>query len=654
MHDLKLYLRRSGAILPTLAALAMSTAALAQTGPRHMEAIDRGVVAVPATNGVLVSWRLLGNDADKTTFNLYRDGKKITPKPISATNFADAKGSATSIYKVAAITGGKATGTSADARVWADGYLNIPLNKPADGTTPDGQTYSYNANDASAGDLDGDGRYEIILKWDPSNSKDNSQGGYTGNVFIDAYTLDGKQLWRIDLGRNIRAGAHYTQFQVADYDGDGKAEIILKTADGSKDAQGKVIGDANANWVEGDGEVAQNDRTGSVVAPDGKLMAQFKGRILKGPEYLSVFEGATGRVLDTVDFANTRGTTGPDATPEEQKARWGDAYGNRSERYLAGTAWLDGVHPSVVMARGYYARTTLSAYDFRDGKLTRRWYFDSEADGAPDGYSHQGNHQFSVADVDGDGKDEVIYGSMTLDNDGKPLWSAKLGHGDAMHVSDLDPTRPGLEKFGVHESMRDSGNRGSAMLDAKTGEMLWSTPAEKDTGRGVSADIDPRHLGAESWASNSSNLYNAKGEIISDKRPRSMNFAIWWDGDLTRELLDGNKIFKWDWKTGDSPVIFEMTDTTSNNGTKSNPALQADILGDWREEVIMRTTDNTALRIYSTNIPTTYSFTTLMHDPVYRAAVAWQNTAYNQPPHVSYYLGEGMKTPPKANIKIGK
>ncbi|OYW81487.1 MAG: hypothetical protein B7Z26_05025, partial [Asticcacaulis sp. 32-58-5] len=366
-----------------------------------------------------------------------------------------------------------------------------------------------------------------------------------------------------------------------------------------------------------------------------------------------VFEGATGRVLDTVDFANTRGATGPDATPDEQKARWGDAYGNRSERYLAGTAWLDGIHPSAIMARGYYARTTLSAYDFKDGKLSLRWYFDSEADGVPDGYSHQGNHQLSVADVNADGKDEIIYGSMALTSDGKPLWTAKMGHGDAMHVSDLDPTRPGLEKFGVLESMRDSGNRGSAMLDAKTGEIIWSTPADKDTGRGVSADIDPRYIGAESWASNSSNLYNVKGEVISDKRPRSMNFAIWWDGDLTRELLDSNKIFKWDWKTNDSPVIFEMTDTTSNNGTKSNPALQADILGDWREEVIMRTTDNTALRIYSTSIPTTYRFTTLMHDPVYRAAIAWQNTSYNQPPHVSYYLGEGMKTPPKANIKVG-
>ncbi|WAC49969.1 rhamnogalacturonan lyase [Asticcacaulis sp. SL142] len=632
----------------------MSVPALAQAGPRLMEALDRGVVAVPATKGVLVSWRLLGNDADKTTFNLYRDGKKITPKPISATNFVDAKGSATSVYKVAAVTGTKETSTSADARVWAAGYLNIPLNKPADGTTPDGQTYSYTANDASVGDLDGDGRYEIILKWDPTNAKDNSQGGYTGNVLLDAYTLEGKQLWRIDLGRNIRAGAHYTQFQVADYDGDGKAELIVKTADGSTDAQGKVIGDATANWVETGGEVQQNDRTGSRVTEDGRLMARMQGRILKGPEYLSVFEGATGRVIDTVDFANTRGPNGHEATPDEMKARWGDAYANRSDRFLAGTAWLDGVHPTAIMARGYYARTTLSAYDFKDGKLSLRWYFDSEADGAPDGYSHQGNHQLSVADVDGDGKDEILYGAMALSAEGKALWTAKLGHGDAMHVSDLDPSRPGLEKFGVHESMRDSGNRGSAMLDAKTGEILWSTRADKDTGRGVSADIDPRFIGSENWASNSGRLYNAQGKVIGDKRPRSMNFAIWWDGDLTRELLDGNKIFKWDWKTNDSPAIFEMADTTSNNGTKSNPALQADILGDWREEVIMRTTDNTALRIYSTNIPTTYRFTTLMHDPVYRAAIAWQNTAYNQPPHVSYYLGEGMKTPPKANIKIGK
>lgn len=611
-------------------------AGVAYAQARKMEPLDRGAIAVAADKGVLVSWRILDSDTAQT-FDIWRDGKKVkTVKGVS--NWLDTDGATGSSYQIKM---GKAA--TPVFKPWGANYLEIALDVPAGGTTPDGKPYTYTANDASVGDLDGDGDYEVVLKWEPTNAQDNSRGGYTGNVLLDAYTLEGRKLWRVDLGRNIRAGAHYTQFMVEDFDGDGKAELIVKTADGTKDAAGKVIGDASADWVSTAGELEQTDRTGSVQTPDGKLMAQFQGRILKGPEYLSAFEGRTGRVLDTVPYWPTRVPEGDTATPERLKEIWGDGYGNRSERYLAGVAWLDGALPSAVMARGYYGRTTLAAYDFRNGKLSQRWNFDSIAPGVPDGFSGQGNHQLSVADVDGDGRDEIIYGSMALDDTGKPLWTAKLFHGDAMHVGDLDPTRPGLEKFGAHEVMKANGNKGSALLDARTGEVLWTTYAEKDTGRGLAADIDPRYPGAEAWASNSNNLYNIKGQVIGDKHPRQTNFAIWWDGDSLRELLDNITISKWDWNTGETRPLLQADGMASNNGTKATPALQADILGDWREEVILRKADNTALRIYSTPIPSEIGMVTLMQDPQYRAAVAWQNTAYNQPPHPSFSIGKDGK-----------
>ena len=514
------------------------------------------------------------------------------------------------------------------------GYLSIPLTPPPGGTEPDGETYTYTANDVSVGDLDGDGRYELILKWDPTNSHDNSQAGYTGNVFVDAYTLDGKRLWRIDLGRNIRAGAHYTQFQVFDFDGDGRAEVAMKTADGTVDGMGKVIGNANADWRSSDGEVPQPDRTGAKVLADGTKVAPLKGRILKGPEYLTVFDGRTGRALDTAPYDPPR-YPGGNPTFEQLRDTWGDGYANRADRFLAGTAYLDGRHPSMIFGRGYYARTAIAAWDFRNGKLTERWLFDSAAPGNGD-YGNRGNHQLSIADVDGDGRDEVIYGSMAVDDDGKGLWTDPLFHGDTMHVGDLDPLRPGLEKWGVFEEVKANGGLGSGLLDARTGEILWTKPAETDTGRGVAADIDPRHVGDEFWGSNSRDLFDVHGKVIGPA-PRQTNFALYWDGDLLQELLDGTTISKWDWNTGTAITLLHADGVASNNGTKATPALQADILGDWREEVVWRSADNRELRIYTTPYPTTHRLVTLMQDPVYRAGVAWQNTAYNQPPHLSYF-----------------
>jgi hypothetical protein len=491
------------------------------------------------------------------------------------------------------------------------GYLTVPIQPPAGGTTPDGVSYTYSANDASVGDLDGDGQYEIILKWDPSNSHDNSQSGYTGNVYIDAYKLNGTRLWRIDLGRNIRAGAHYTQFQVWDYDGDGKAEVAMKTADGTIDGIGKVIGSASADY------------------------RNSSGYILSGPEYLTMFNGQTGAAMSTVNYDPPRGTV----------SSWGDSYGNRVDRFLAGTAYLDGVHPSLIESRGYYTRTVITAWDFHGGQLTERWKFDSNVSGSQ--YTYEGDHQLSIADVDSDGKDEIVFGAMCIDDNGQPLWNTNMHHGDAEHVGDLDPARPGLEVFKVDE---DGTKAAAWMADARTGQIIWqNAPNGTDNGRGVSDHIWSGSTGAQSWSATVDGLFNTHGQNIG-RKPSSINFVAWWDGSLDRDLLDGTHIDKYG--TSSDTRLLTASGVHSNNGTKSTPSLSADLFGDWREEVIWPTTDNTALRIYVPTATTSYRIPTLMQDLQYRESIAWQNTAYNQPPHTSFYIGEGMATPPVPNIYI--
>ena len=481
-------------------------------------------------------------------------------------------------------------------------YLDVPIQPP-------GSTYA--ANDASVGDLDGDGKYEIVLKWDPADAKDNSQSGVTSDVFVDAYRMDGTRLWRIDLGRNIRAGAHYTQFQVYDYDGDGKAEVAMKTADGTVDGTGVTIGNAAADY------------------------RNASGYVLSGPEFLTMFNGQTGKAMSTVDYVPARGNVGD----------WGDTYGNRVDRFLAATAYLDGQRPSLIMSRGYYTRAVIVAWDFRNGSLVRRWTYDSGSTNT--GAYGQGNHNLSVADVDSDGKDEIIYGDAAIDDNGSLLWRGGNGHGDALHVGDLIPSRPGLEMFKVSE---DGTKPTDYLADARTGAILWSHPScGCDNGRGVSDDIYAGSPGAESWSASVSTLTSASGTSIG-RKPGSTNFLVWWDGDTTRELLDQTHIDKYG-TSGDTRLL-TASGVHSNNGTKATPSLSADLFGDWREEVVWPTTDNRALRIYTTTAVTSTRIPTLMHDPMYRVAVAWQNTGYNQPPHPSFAIGDGMATPPKPDIYV--
>ncbi len=596
---------------------------------RQMEKLGRGVVAVRQGDGkVFISWRMFGTDSEAIAFNLYRatdNGKpvKLNDQPITAaTNFVDEKADLTksNAYFVRPILNKKEQEASKPFMLAANAparqYLSIPLQ------TPEG----YAPNDASVGDLDGDGEYEIIIHM-TGRGRDNASPGLTDPPIFQAYKLDGTLLWTINLGKNIREGAHYTQFMVYDFDGDGRAEIACKTADGTVDGKGKVIGDATKDW--------------RFLTPttDPKY-----GKILDGPEYLTVFDGLTGAALATTDYIPLRGKL--DAWGGVGGNGRNDNSGNRVDRFTAAVAYLDGQRPSLVMCRGYYGRTVLAAWDWRDGKLTSRWVFDTDK-GYPT-FAGMGNHNLSVADVDADGKDEIVYGSMVVDDDGKGLFSTGLRHGDAIHVGDLDPTRPGLEVYGIHEIEEGTKGPGVALYDARTGKILWTADPDKDVGRGLAADIDPRYPGDEMWGG-SEGLHSSKGERIG-AAPRAVNFAIWWDGDLLREILDGNRISKWDWKTGTLNTIFTAEGATSNNGTKATPALSADILGDWREEVIFRTTDNKELRIYTTTIPTQYRLYTLMHDSQYRLSIAWQNVGYNQPPHTSFFLGEGMAKQPRPAI----
>ena len=599
-------------ILLSLLSLIIVAGAYAQ--PRYIwgkmkhETLNRGLVAIRQSTGdVAVSWRSLRADNSKCGFDLYRNGIKINKKKITgATFFTDTIHVNGDVEY--SVKGGSVDGKYLLKANAPNDYISIKINKPEGGITPDGQKYDYTANDASIGDVDGDGQYEIILKWDPTNSHDNSQPGYTGNTYLDCYTLEGKQLWRIDLGKNIRSGAHYTPFMVYDFDGDGKAEVMMRTCDGTIDGLGNVIGDANADWRE----IAEN---------------KWRGIIKHGNEYLTVFDGLTGKALSTVNYVPSRGKVDD----------WGDDHANRSERYLAGVGYLDGVHASAIFIRGYYTRTVVAAWDWDGKELKQHWVFDTNNPKWKD-YGGNGNHNIRVADVDGDGCDEITLGSVAIDNDGSGLYNTHMGHGDAIHLTAFYPGSDKLQVWDCHENRRD----GSDFRDAATGKVKFQIPSNEDVGRCMAADIDPTNPGLEMWSADSKGLRNVKGDILNG-RVRSTNFGIWWDGDLLRELLDHERVLKYDWKAGRTYTLLQLKNCKFNNGTKSNPCLSADILGDWREEILTRDETSSELRLYVSTIPTTHRMTCLEEDVPYRLGVAAENSGYNQPPETGFYFGAESK-----------
>lgn len=663
-----------------------------------MEKLDRGLVAVPtSTTANFISWRLLGTD-DKasTTFDLLRDGTVIASN-LKVSNYQDTQGSATARYQVVTKVNGTETEQSAEVMPWGKKFLTLTLNRPATGSG--GGTYT--PNDMSVGDVDGDGQYELFVKWDPSNSHDNSQSGKTDNVYIDCYKIANGEvsddrltncqlLWRIDLGKNIRAGAHYTQFMVYDFDNDGKAEMMCKTATGSKDGQGNYV-----NQAATDAAIKGHNNTTDYRNSDG--------HVLSGPEYLTVFDGLTGKALHTTWYLPGRAGTGSKTTIERgdelgkvstfPSGFWGDNYGNRSERYLAGVAYINGADKPAcgIFSRGYYTQAYVWAVSFDGTRLHTEWLHCSPSNtqwlvfaskwaegqagltytidgdqikripiktastntsgrsGGSNTLYGNGNHNMSIADVDGDGCDEILWGSAALNNDGTLLYATGFGHGDAIHVGKMIPEKDGYQVFQVHEA----SPYGWDLHDAKSGEILFSSTGSTDNGRGMAADLTGKD-GWEFWSSNNRNPRSATTgkEVIS--KSCSVNFRIYWDGSIQDQLFDG----AYDSKTTLQayPVITKwngssFTELVANfntasyqygqtcNTTKATPCLQADIFGDWREELILWNLNNPAeINIYTTWTPTNYAVPTLMHDHTYRMGIAWQNTAYNQPPHLGYYL----------------
>lgn len=659
----------TGGVTPTGASKVFSWG----TPASQMEKLTRGLVALPEMNGKgnVLTWRLMGNEGlgvmQQVKFDIYRNGACIASDR-TLNNFTDADGNASDTYYIKVKKDGAEVETSETVARWSRIYKTVKLDRPAtDATTK----ATYTPNDMSAADLDGDGNYELIVKWDPNNSKDNSQSGITGNVLIDAYKMDGTKLWRIDLGRNIRAGAHYTQFMVYDFDGDGKAELMCKTAPNSRDGAGEYV-----NQATDDENIKKANNTKSWLTSSGYVDG--------GQEYLTVFDGVTGKAINTIAYNPNRNAKS-ELSEAQGTFNWAvgktDNHGyNRGERYLAAVAYLDGPdsNASAIFCRGYYAYAYIWAVDFDGSRLIPRWLHRSDADNkysvvtydaAGNGTSKSytpgattsgggsktmfgnGNHNMTIADVDGDGRDEIIWGSASLDNDGTLLYATGFGHGDAIHLGKMIPDSEGLQVFQVHE---EKGTYAWDLHDAATGEILLKNgPAGIDNGRGMAADVMASNRGYEFWSGADSNVRAcAGGATLGSKRP-AVNFRIYWDGDLQDEMFDGHL------NSGNgqcAAAIEKLVSTSSNvtllslskeeygsgqscNWTKATPCLQADIIGDWREELILwDLNDPSIINIYSSNVPTTYAIPTLMHDHTYRMAVAWQNTAYNQPPHLGIYL----------------
>lgn len=625
------------------------------------EALQLAPVAVATSDGIQLSWRWLTRFPAATSFDIYRNGTKLTNT--TRTSLVDTDGKPGDTYKVL-IAG---TQEAAEATAWDNIFTTISVRRPApikSGNT----TGRYRPDDMSVGDLDGDGQYELVLKWLPDNARDSGKDGYASPAIIAAYEMDGTPLWQqpINIGPYVRSGNHTTQFLVYDFDGDGRAEILFKTAPGTTDGQGAYVSAA------GNAAIQAVDNTKETDKETGKEIVNSKGRVTTAEEFLTIFEGATGRAMQTIWYSPSRSMTlypTGDAADWKYNSGWADTSYNRGERYNAAVAYLDGTTslPTAIMQRGYYSYMFVWAVDWDGTNLTTRWLhrgsqgkwevFDAAGNvtrTSTAGTSYgQGVHGISVADVNGDGHDEICFGASTIASDGSLLCATGFGHGDAIHLTDLCPDRPGLEVMMPHEEKP----YGYDVHDATTGELIYSATGTADNGRGLAADFIPANRGFEFWSSADKNIRSCTdGTLIKSGCPDT-NFRIYWTGDPYDQTFDGRynstadacapRIIAYNTSGGANTVVQDFSDFGSPmacNTTKATPCLQADILGDWREELIMfqHESDWSApdckLLIYSTPEPTDYTVPCLMEDHTYRMGIAWQNSSYNQPPHLGYYL----------------
>lgn len=582
----------------------------------RLEKLSRGVVAWRAeTNTVCVGWRYLSSDPTNQAFNVYCNGRLVTPQPVASVTQIRLPytGAATYTVKPTRLSkvGAGSWQVPADAPV---GYLRCPLTPPPVEEIP-GEKYTMVPGDCSAADVDGDGEMEVVIKWTPTNNRDNAHAGPTGPTWFEAVKIStGRSLWRINLGRNIRSGEHYVPFVVYDFDGDGCAELIVRTSDGTVDGTGRVLGDPKKKWIE------------------------KNGHVIFAPLWYTVFSGKTGKALDSIPLKPTLG----DSWRACREWYWGDhdaLSGNRPFRFLATLAFCDGERPSAVMCRGYYTRTGLMALDWDGRHLKEKWYVDSREHAEKYGYiAGHGFHNLRAADVDGDGKDEIVYGGVVIDHDGKGL-HAVTGHGDAMNLIQLNPATPGLDVWACLET----GKHGAILWEAGTGKVLTHIPRGKDTPRAMAGDIDGCTPGTEMWAATGIGLYD--GDLTHrGYPPAGLAFWAYYAGDLTRACVGGNGVWGLCTKTGQQWALQRWEGCGLINGSKSVPNFQGDIFGDWREEIVERTVGDRPLelRVFLSPCETPYRFWTLLEDPVYRNSLAAQNAGYNQPPQPGFYFGPDL------------
>lgn len=619
------------------------------------ERIGRAPVAVTTSQGILVSWRSLKSDAPNQAFNVYRNGTLIASDITTKTNFVDKDGKAGDTYRI------ETSGSASETNAWDNIYTSIELTRPKSRKDAAGKTTGrYRPDDISVGDVDGDGEYELVLKWMPDNARDSGKEGYSSPAYISCYEMDGTPLWTIDTGYGIRSGNHYTQFLVYDFDGDGKAEVIFKTAAGTKDGKGQYVSEAAT-----DPAIKGIDNTATHVNSNGRVTA--------GEELLTVFNGMTGEAMHTIWYSPNRALVNFPTADGEYSSSWGDSSYNRGERYNAAVAYLDGEGhlPSAIMQRGYYTYCFLWAVDWNGTQLSTRWLhkgskgkwevFDANGTVTKSGTGAssygQGVHGISIGDVNGDGHDDIVTGGATVSYDGSLLCSTGKGHADAIHLADLCPDRPGFEVMMPHED----SPYGYDVHDATTGELLASATSSGDNGRGLACDFIPANRGSEFWSSADGNTYSCTdGSVVLEKKADT-NFRIYWTADPYDQTFDG----RYDSETGKCAPRIRCFNTATNsiatfmefaqygnpsacNTTKATPCLQADILGDWREELIMYeyepdwSASTCKLLIYSTPEPTEHKVTCLMQDHIYRMGIAWQNSSYNQPPHLGYSLPDRL------------
>ena len=628
-------------------------------------------------SSALISWRLLKTDPSNVAFDIYKsvDGGaevKLNEEPISNTTSwvdADIDVSKTNVYRV---TLANQTETLCDYTFTSEMaekfYHEIRLNL----NVPDA-SITYSPDDIQLGDLDGDGELEIVVKREPYDGA-NMGVWFNGTTLLEAYKMDGTFLWQIDLGINIRSGSHYTSYILYDFDGDGLCEIAFRSSEGTKFADGKIITDANGKI--NDYRNRQTDGkgwySGAAIArdPNDPSTATTCGLIMEGPEYISICRGYDGREITRIDNIPRGGEGSKVSRAKYWSEYWGDDFGNRMDRFFIGVAYLDGIpdeatgvrttNPSLIISRGIYKNWQVWALDLKGNELVPRWKFDT-ADHASK-WKGMCSHCFRVADLDGDGKDEILYGSAAIDDDGSELWCNGNGHGDILHVGKFIKDRSGLQIVASFEEAKDYEGQGNGyacqVINARDGSMITghgrNLPVDaSDVGRCIVADVDPDSPDFEYWSSTQEGMFSCNGTgLVSTTYPTGIgsgvmyNVAIYWSGQSTREMLDRGCIVSYKAnpdvnKSNKNRLIsFDLYGSNQgNHASKYNPCYYGDFLGDYREEVILGSSDYKSIYIFSTNHPTTHRLPHLMTDHNYDMSQAMQNMGYNQGTNLGYYVG---------------